>query len=226
MPHPRLTPAVRSGVSIAIAVGLYGAAFGALGVEAGLTVAQTCALSLLMFTGGSQFAFVGVIGGGGTGLSAFAAATLLGLRNGVYAMQLEAMLRPAAGRKALHAQFTIDESMANASAQTDPDEQRRGFWTAGLGIYLTWNLFTLIGALAGNAMGDPARWGLDGAACAAFLGLLWPRLKGRDPIAIAVVCAVATVLFIPLAPPGLPIIIAAVVAAGAWAVLQRRGVPT
>lgn len=223
MPRLALTPAVKSGLSISAAVGLYGVAFGALGVQAGLTVAQTCALSLLMFTGGSQFAFVGVVAGGGTGLSAFAAATLLGLRNGVYAMQLEAMLRPKPARKPLYAQFTIDESMANATAQTDRDEQRRGFWTAGLGIYLTWNLFTFLGAVAGNAMGDPARWGLDGAACAAFLGLLWPRLKGRDPITIAVACAAATVLFIPLTPPGLPIIMAAVVAAGVWALQERRG---
>ena len=123
---PRLTPAVRSGLSIAIAVGIYGVSFGALGVAAGLSVAQTCALSLLMFTGGSQFAFVGVIAGGGTGLSALTAATLLGLRNGVYGMQLEAMLRPKRTMAPAYAQFTIDESMANATAQETPDEQSRG----------------------------------------------------------------------------------------------------
>lgn len=219
---PRLTPAVRSGLSIAAAVGIYGISFGALGVAAGLSVAQTCVLSLLMFTGGSQFAFVGVIAGGGSPLSAVTAAGLLGLRNSVYAMQLDAMLRPSKAIMPAMAHLTIDESMANATGQSDPDEQRRGFWTAGLGVFVAWNTFTLVGALAGNAMGDPARWGLDGAACAAFLGLLWPRLKGRDPIAVAVICAAATVLFIPLTPPGLPIIIAAVVAAGVWAVQERR----
>jgi len=221
----RFTPAVRSGLSIAAAVGIYGVSFGALGVAAGLDVAQTCVLSLLMFTGGSQFAFVGVIGGGGTGLSALAAATLLGLRNGVYGMQLEALLRPTRTMAPVYAQFTIDESMANATAHEDAGEQRRGFWTAGLGVFVAWNLFTLVGAVAGNALGDPARWGLDGAACAAFLGLLWPRLQGRDPIAIAVICAVATVVFIPLTPPGLPIIIAAVVAALVWAAQHRKATP-
>ena len=218
----RFSPAVRSGLSIAAAVGIYGVSFGALGVAAGLSVPQTCALSLLMFTGGSQFAFVGVIAGGGTGLSALTAATLLGLRNGVYGMQLEALLRPRRPMAPVYAQFTIDESMANATAQADPDEQRRGFWSAGLGVFVTWNLFTLLGAIAGNAMGDPARWGLDGAACAAFLGLLWPRLRGRDPVAIAVICAFVTVVFTPLTPPGLPIIIAAAVAAGVWAAQRRR----
>lgn len=218
----RFSPAVRSGLSIAAAVGIYGVSFGALGVAAGLSVPQTCALSLLMFTGGSQFAFVGVIAGGGTGLSALTAATLLGLRNGVYGMQLEALLRPRRPMAPVYAQFTIDESMANATAQADADEQRRGFWSAGLGVFVTWNLFTLLGAIAGNAMGDPARWGLDGAACAAFLGLLWPRLRGRDPVAIAVICAFVTVVFTPLTPPGLPIIIAAAVAAGVWAAQRRR----
>lgn len=210
------------GLSIAAAVGLYGISFGALGVAAGLSVAQTCALSLLMFTGGSQFAFIGVIGGGGSGAAAYMAATLLGVRNGVYAMQLDAMLRPSNLVKPLMAQLTIDESMATATAQDTPDEEKRGFWTAGIGVYVLWNLFTLVGALAGNALGNPGRWGLDGAAVAAFLGLLWPRLHGRDPIAIAVASAAATLLFIPLVPPGIPIIGAALVSAGVWYLQERR----
>lgn len=218
----RLTPAVRAGLSIAVAVGLYGTSFGALAVAAGFSVAQACALSALMFTGGSQFAFVGVAGGGGSLGAAAAAASLLGLRNAVYGVQLNAMLRPRGWRRFLHAHVTIDESMATASAQDDPAEERRGFWTAGLGVYVLWNLFTLVGALAGTALGDPRAWGLDGAAAAAFLGLLWPRLKGRDPVSVAVVCALATVVAVPFVPGGVPIIVAAVVAVGLWARGRRR----
>lgn len=218
----RLTPAMRMGTSIAIAVGVYGISFGALSVSAGLTVWQTCALSALMFTGGSQFAFIGVIGGGGTGAAAWAAATLLGVRNGVYGMQLKALIRPPRRLIPLMAQLTIDESTATATAQTDHDERVRGFWTAGVGVYLLWNTFTLVGALAGNAIGDPAQWGLDGAAVAAFLGLLWPRLVGRDPAAIAVLAAIATVVTLPLVPPGIPVLIAAVVTACWWAWRRRR----
>lgn len=218
----RLTPAVRMGLSISAAVGLYGVSFGALSVVSGLSVLQTCLLSLVMFTGGSQFAFIGVLGGGGTGVAAWMAATLLGVRNGVYAMQLDALLRPSAAMKPAYAHFTIDESMATATAQEEPDEQRRGFWTTGLGVFLLWNSFTLVGALAGNALGDPRRWGLDGAAVAAFLGLLWPRLRGREPVAIAVAAAVVTIAFIPLVPPGLPILVAAAVSAGVWLWQERR----
>ncbi len=209
----RFTPAVRIGVSIAIATGLYGISFGALAVASGFSVAQTLALSLLMFTGGSQFAFIGVIGAGGAGASAFAAATLLGIRNAVYGAQINRMLRPQGWLKPLAAQLTIDESAATAASQQDPQEQRRGFWVAGVGVYLCWNLFTVLGALLGDAMGDPRQWGLDGAAVAAFLGLLWPRLRTREPVAIAVVCALVTVLALPWVPAGVPILLAAAVAA-------------
>ena len=218
----RFTPAMRMGTSIAIAVGVYGISFGALSVTAGLNVWQTCALSALMFTGGSQFAFIGVIGSGGTGAAAWAAATLLGVRNGVYGMQLKSLIRPPAKRIPLMAQLTIDESTATATAQDHHDERVRGFWTAGVGVYVMWNGFTLIGALAGNALGDPAMWGLDGAAVAAFLGLLWPRLHAKDPIALAVVAALATIITLPLVPPGIPVLIAAAVTAGWWA-WRRRG---
>lgn len=213
--RPTLTPAVRMGLSIAVATGLYGVSFGALAVAAGLTPWQAMALSLLMFTGGSQFAFIGVIAGGGAGAAALGAAALLGLRNAVYGMQMSRILAVAGWRRPVAAQLTIDESAATALSQGTPGEQRRGFWTAGLGVFLFWNLFTGLGAVLGDALGDPRRWGLDGAAVAAFLGLLWPRLSQREPVALAVVCGVVTALAVPLLPPGLPILLAAVVGA-AW----------
>ena len=208
----RQSPAVKIGLSIAMATGVYGLSFGALGVAAGLDVWQTMALSLLMFTGGSQFAFIGVVAGGGAGSAAFGAATLLGVRNAVYGMQMNRMLRPVGWRRFVAAQVTIDESAATAGGQLDPKEQRRGFWTAGLGVFVLWNLFTAAGSVLGDAMGDPGQWGLDGAAVAAFLGLLWPRLRARDAAAVAVVCALVTMLALPLTPPGVPILVAAVVA--------------
>jgi len=208
-----LTPAVRIGLSISVATGLYGISFGALSVASGLDFWQTMALSLLLFSGGSQFAFIGVVAGGGSGLAAMGAATLLGMRNGIYGMQLNALLQPKGWRRFAAAQVTIDESTATSTGQTDPAEQRRGFWTAGVGVFVLWNIFTAVGALAGSALGDPKQWGLDGAAVAAFLGLLWPRLNGREPVAIAVVCALATVLAVPLVPAGVPILVAALVAA-------------
>ena len=220
----RASPAVRMGVSLGVATGLYGPAFGALAVTSGLTVWQACVLSLLMFTGGSQFAFVGVLGGGGTGLAAWSAASLLSVRNGIYGVGLKVLLRPPTRLIPLMAHGTIDESMGTASVQTEPAEQRRGFIAAAVGVFVLWNVGTLLGALLGQAVGDPRAFGLDGAASAAFLGLLWPRLKGRDPVALAVVAAAATIIAVPLVPPGVPILIAAVVTLGlALVQLLRRG---
>lgn len=217
--HPSTwTPAIRMGLSISVATGLYGISFGALAVAAGLTVWQAMALSLLMFTGGSQFAFIGVIAGGGAASAAVGAAALLGVRNAVYGMQMNRLLAPTGWRKWLAAHVTIDESAATAVGQSAPDEQQRGFWTAGVGVFVLWNVFTLLGAWLGDALGDPRRWGLDGAAVAAFLGLLWPRLAQREPVALAVLCGVVTALAVPLVPPGLPILLAATVGAvwGWW----------
>lgn len=203
------------GLSIALATGLYGLSFGALAVAAGLTVGRAMALSLLMFTGGSQFAFIGVLAGGGSAGAAVGAATLLGVRNGVYGIQIKPLLGLRGPRQLLAAHLTIDESTATALGQPTLAEQRRGFWTAGIGVFVLWNLFTLVGALLGDALGDPRRWGLDGAAVAAFLGLLWPRLREREAVALAVVCGVVTALAVPRVAPGLPILLAAAVGA-AW----------
>jgi predicted branched-subunit amino acid permease len=219
-----MTPAVRMGISISVATGLYGVSFGALSVAAGLNLAQTMALSLLMFTGGSQFAFIGVIAGGGTGAAALGAASLLGVRNAVYGLQMSRLIAPRGLWRWLAAHWTIDESAATASSQIDASEQRRGFWVAGAGVFLLWNLFTLVGALLGDALGDPRRFGLDGAAVAAFLGLLWPRLKAREPVALALVCGLVTAAAIPLVPPGLPILLAAAVGA-AWGWWRSRAKP-
>lgn len=212
------------GLSISVATGLYGISFGALSVAAGLSLAQTMALSLLMFTGGSQFAFVGVIAGGGAGSAALGAASLLGVRNAIYGLQMNRMVAPRGPWRWLAAHWTIDESAATASGQADAAEQRRGFWVAGAGVFLLWNLFTLVGALLGDALGDPRRFGLDGAAVAAFLGLLWPRLSAREPVALALACGVVTALAIPRVPPGLPILLAACVGA-AWGWWRSRAEP-
>ena len=222
----RESPGARVGLSIAVATGLYGISFGALSVASGLSVLQTSALSLLLFSGGSQFAFIGVIAGGGNPIAAAGAAALLGIRNAVYGMQVNALISPHGWRRFVAAQVTIDESFATSSGQTEPVEQKRGFWFAGLGIFVLWNIFTLLGALAGSAIGDPKNWGLDGAAVAAFLALLWPRLKSREAGAIAIVCALATVLAIPFVPPGIPILLAAVVAAAiGWFGYRRVEAP-
>lgn len=209
---------LRQGLSVGVATGAYGISFGALAVAAGLDVWQACALSLLMFTGGSQFAFVGIIASGGlaSAPSAIAAGSMLGLRNALYALELTPLLGVRGPRRVAAAQLTIDESMAVAVTQDDARAARLGFWVTGLSVFVLWNLTTFAGALVGNAIGDPRTYGLDAAACAAFIALLWPRLRSRDSIAIAVVGGVVATLLTPALPPGIPVVVAAAAALLVW----------
>jgi predicted branched-subunit amino acid permease len=197
-------------MSVAVATGAYGISFGALSVAAGLSIVQTQALSLLLFSGGSQFAFVGVLAAGPAGApAAIATSTLLGVRNTLYGLQVSRMLGVRGPRRAAAAQLTIDESTAVAVAQPTEPAARVGFWATGIGIYVLWNLMTFVGAVVGDAMGDPRRYGLDAAAAAAFCALLWPRLKSVDAFAIAALAALTAVLVAPHAPAGVPVLVAA-----------------
>jgi predicted branched-subunit amino acid permease len=214
----------RRGLSVGIATGLYGISFGALATASGLDVWQAMVLSLILFSGGSQFAFVGVIGGGGSGLGAALASILLGIRNTLYGLTLSPVLGRGGLRGMLRTLVTIDESAAVAASGTTPGQKRAGFWSAGLAVYLFWNLFSLVGAVAGQYIADPSAWGLDAAASAAFLGLLWPRLRDRETVAIAVAAAFVALVTTPALPAGLPVLAAALVAVVAG-LLPRRHQP-
>lgn len=206
--------AARQGLAVALATSAYGVSFGAVSVASGLDVWQTCVLSLLMFTGGSQFAFVGVIAAGGLAAApaAIASSVLLGVRNAAYAMRMAPVVGGGRWRKAAATQFTIDESTAVALAQTEPRARQTGFWVTGIAIWVGWNLSTLLGALLGDVLGNPRTYGLDAAAAAAFLALLWPRLRGRQPLAVAAGAAAVAALLTPWLMPGIPVIAAAGVA--------------
>ena len=209
---PSRSAVLRQSLSVGVATGLYGVSFGALSVAAGLSVWATIALSALMFTGGSQFAFIGVVGAGGGGVAAVATASLLGVRNGLYALQLAPTLRATGLRRLAAAHLTIDESTAVSVAQGDPAARRLGFWATGVAVFVCWNATTAVGALAGDALGDPRRYGLDAMAAAAFLALLWPRLSSWQPRAVAMAAAVVAAAGIPALPAGTPVLVAALVA--------------
>ena len=210
-------PGFRQGLAVGL-VGLYGVSAGALGVAAGLSVWQTMVTSLVLFSGGSQFAFYGVIGSGGSGLAAIATASLLGLRNGFYGLELSRVLAPPAWLRPITAQLTIDESTAVALAQDSQRESRIGFYTTGIALFIIWNTTTLLGALAGEAMGDPKAYGLDAAAAAAFVALVWPRLFGRGeggrtgPIATAALAMALTMISAPFTPTGVEVLVGATAA--------------
>ncbi|MBE9404337.1 AzlC family ABC transporter permease [Brachybacterium sp. Marseille-Q2903] len=207
----------RTGFSVGLATGLYGISYGALATATGLDLWQAMVLSAVLISGGSQFAFVGVIGAG-LAIGAALASILLGVRNSLYGLALSRVLPRGGWRGAARAQLTIDESAATSASGTTPEAARAGFWAAGVWVYVFWNLFSLAGALVGQFVSDPGAWGLDAAAAAAFLALLWPRLRSGETIAIAVAAAFVALLTTPVLPSGLPVLAAAMVAvvAGLW----------
>jgi predicted branched-subunit amino acid permease len=209
---PKMNSVQRDSLSVALTVGAYGSAFGAAAVADHFTVLQACLLSLLTFSGASQFAVVGVLGAGGSAISAIATATLLGSRNALYGLRLATLLNYRGAKRALGAHVTIDESTGVALSQSTPEKMRQGFWLTGLGVFLFWNIFTVIGALGAHAIGNPSAWGLDAAVPAAFLGLLWPRLIARDTWAVAGAAVLLSLVLVPIAPAGVPIIACALIA--------------
>jgi len=214
------SPTFRDSLSVSVTVGAYGVAFGAAAVANGFSVLQSCLLSLLTFSGASQFAVIGVIGSGGSALSGIATASLLGSRNGLYGVLMAPILKVRGFKRVVAAQITIDESTGVSLSQEPRGLQamREGFWFTGFGVFIFWNLFTLAGAVGAKAMGDPSAWGLDAAVPAAFLGLVWPRLKNSTDKTLAIVAAVFAIATTPFLPAGLPIIGTALLAvvAGLW----------
>ena len=207
--------AVRAALAVGLPTAAYGVSFGALAtLGAGLDLWQTMILSLVMFTGGSQFALVGVLASGGLSAwpSAVASAALLGSRNAIYAIRMSPVIGRGFLKRAAAAHLTIDESTAVSTAQTTPRSRRIGFWVTGVVVYVGWNATTLLGALLGDLLGDVSAYGLDAAAAAAFLGLLWPRLKQRQAQAVAVASGFVAALLTPILMPGLPVLVAAAVA--------------
>ena len=229
MSESALTPAartgiIRDGIAVGVATGAYGIGFGAVSVASGLSVAQTCVLSLLMFTGASQFALVGVVAAGGAPLSGAATALLLGTRNTLYGLRMAPLLQWRGWRRAAAAHVLIDESTAMSVNRGTTEAARLGFTTTGLAVFVLWNAATAVGAFAGEAVGDPRRYGLDAAVGAAFLALLWPRLTDTRNVLVAVLGAAVALSLVPVTAPGVPVLAAGGVAV-LVGVLSRRDAP-
>jgi predicted branched-subunit amino acid permease len=207
---PAAATPVRDGIGLGLAVGVAGLAYGAAAVGSGLSVGQACALSLLAFTGASQFALAGAIAAGGSLAAGVASAVLLGSRNTLYALRLAGTLAVRGPARLLAAMGVIDETTAMATAQPDRAASRTAFWVTFGTVYLTWNLCTLAGALGAGRFGSPQALGLDVVGPAAFLALIWPRLRGgRAERAAGAGGAAIALATAPFLPSGVPVILAA-----------------
>ncbi len=209
---PRPPDPVTASITLGLAVGVFGVSFGVLATASGLSIAKACALSLLVFTGASQFTAVSIHASGGSPASALASALLLAARNGAYGLAMSRRMRGGVARRLLAAHLTLDESTAMASAQPDDRDAEKAFWITGLAVFVFWNLGTLVGALVGDHIGDPARYGLDAAFPVGFVALLTPQLRAQPGRVAALGGAAIALVLIPLTPVGVPVLAAGVAA--------------
>jgi 4-azaleucine resistance transporter AzlC len=210
-PSPQRPAIVRASAGIGVYAFAFGATFGAVAVAAGLSRGQAQALSLVLFSGASQFALAGVVGAGGSAWTALGPTLLLALRNGFYGVTLAPVLEARGLRRLVTAHLVIDETTAMATAQTAPREQRLAFWWTGVVLFACWNAGTFVGALVGSAI-DTDVFGLDAAGPAVFLALVWPAFRRVRARWVGLAGAAVAVALVPLVPSGVPVLAAAVAA--------------
>jgi 4-azaleucine resistance transporter AzlC len=220
-PFPERSEIRHAVVGIGLYAGAFGATFGAVATTSGLSVTQAVVMSAVMFTGASQFALAGVVAAGGSPLAAISTALLVGLRNAFYGVPIARIVRPRGVRRLWTAHFVIDETTAMAIGQRTPRAGRYAFWATGLTLFTLWNLGTLAGALIGSGI-DTSTLGLDAAAPAIFLALLWPQLKRDHAQSVALGAIVLSMALVTVVPAGIPIVAAAVVAIAAGLLPERR----
>ena len=219
----RMPPHRRDGFVVAAACFLIGVTFGVFADSTGLSLGQALALSLLTFTGASQFAAVSVVAAGGTTVAAVGGALLIGARNALYGPVVAPLLRGGRVRRALAAHFVIAETPAVASAQVGTDRSREAFWFTGLWLFAFWNVGTVLGVVVGGAFEDPGVLGLDAAFPAAFVAMLAPHLRTRPGQVAAIGGGASALGAVPTTAAGVPMLLAALaVLPGLW-IHRRRG---
>lgn len=186
-----------------------GLSYGAIASAAGFPPSQIAAMSALVYAGGAQFLAIGIVGAGGTAVAVVLAGLLLNARHLPFGLAIGA---DAIGRswpaRLLGSHLMTDESVAFALAQQEPAKRRRVYWLTGVALFVTWNTSSLIGAVAGSALGEPERFGIDAAFPAALLALLLPSLRDKPALRVALAGAALALLATPFVPAGLPVLVA------------------
>src|SRR5262245_61748482 len=192
---------VRDVAAIWLAVGFVGVSYGAIAVGSGVPLWATVAMSIFVFAGGSQFLAVGMLAAGNP-LAAVLGGLLLNARHLPFGIAVGDIISSSWRVRAVGSHVMVDEAVAFAMAQPDPVRRRHAYWLTGVGIFVVWNIGTVLGALLGQAVGDPSRLGLDAAFPAALIALLMPSFAAADARRVALVGAMLAVAVTPVLPAG------------------------
>jgi 4-azaleucine resistance transporter AzlC len=203
-------PIVRSVAALCAAGFVIGLSFGAIAAAAHIPLVKIAAMSVFIYAGGAQFLAVGIVSAGGGALAIILAGLLLNARHLLFGLAIGDVIGDRPATRAVGSHVMTDESVAFALAQSEPAARRRAYWITGIGLFCTWNVACVIGALAGSALGDPATFGVDAAFPAGLLALVLPALREKPALRVAVAAAVVALVTTPFLPAGLPVLVALV----------------
>ncbi len=196
---------VRAAMPLALVPILFGASFGLLADEAGMSPLGAVVMSATTFAGSAQFAAASILESGGGAAAAIVAAVLLNARYVPQSLTVASIFPGSRWRRFFEAQLIVDESWA-LSGRTGRFDY--GVLAgAGLLLYVLWVGGTALGTVVGDLL-DPEAIGLDAAFPALFLALLAPYLRSRRALVTALVAAAITLVLLPVSPPGVPIVAA------------------
>nr|WP_307804955.1 AzlC family ABC transporter permease [Streptomyces sp. VRA16 Mangrove soil] len=202
-------PLIRDVALVCLADGVVGLSFGAIAVAGGLPVWLPVLMSLLVFAGSAQFSAVGVLAAGGGPVAAAATGLLLNTRTAAFSLAVADTLGRSWPARLVGAHLVTDETAAFVLAQSDPGKRRTAFWLSGISLFVAWNVSVAAGALAGGALGDTDRFGLDAAFPAVLLALVLPALRDGSGVRRAAAAgAVIAVAATPFLPTGVPVLLA------------------
>ena len=215
---------MRIAIPYATAGFLLSASFGVLAREAGMPAIAAVVMSAIVFAGSAQFASLSIIAAGGGVGAAVLAGTLMNSRFLPMGVALAPSLPGNAAERAVQGQPLVDASWALAN-RGDGTFDRWMMFGSSLSQYVTWTTGTVVGVLLGGALPDAHSLGLDAIFPAFFLALLIGELKDGRSRGVALAGALVALSLVPIAPPGIPILVASLVAlVGATGIGRRPGV--
>ncbi len=205
-----LSDGIRAGLPLVLPTFAIGTSFGVL-AEPAIGAVAAIVMSVVVFAGAAQFASVSILAAGGSLASAASAGLLINTRFLPMGLAVAPALRGGPPRRAAEAQTMVDASWAIAN-RGDGTFDRQLMMGATIPQAVGWWGGTIIGAVAGSLLGDPATLGLDALFPAFYLALLAEELRDRTSLASALLGAAIAIALVPFTPPGIPVVAASLAA--------------